>query len=70
MAFAAPVSSLQFALVHIAEIERLKAGGAFPDFDLELLEAVLQGGAALADGVLAPINRQGDKVGALSLIHI
>ena len=64
MAFAAPVSSLQFALVHIAEIERLKAGGAFPDFDLELLEAVLQGGAALADGVLAPINRQGDKVGA------
>ena len=64
MAFAAPVSSLQFALVHIAEIERLKAGGAFPDFDLDLLSAVLEGGAALADGVLAPINRAGDKVGA------
>ena len=60
--FLAPVKDLAFAL----EVVGLPALAAdhFPDADADTVTAVLEGAAQIADDVLAPINRQGDKVGA------
>ena len=62
MTFHAPVGELAFSLTQVAGLDRL--GPAFPDLDRETLDAVLQGAGDLAEGVLAPLNREGDQVGA------
>jgi alkylation response protein AidB-like acyl-CoA dehydrogenase len=62
MTFRAPVRDLAFSLVEAAGVERLV--GAFPDFDLETMTAVLGAAGQFADEVLAPINRVGDLNGA------
>jgi len=62
MTFRAPVRDLAFSLVEAAGVERLI--GAFADFDLETMHAVLGAAGQFADEVLAPINRQGDLQGA------
>jgi alkylation response protein AidB-like acyl-CoA dehydrogenase len=62
MTFQAPVRDLAFTLTQVAGLDRL--ADLFPDFDRETLDAVLQGAGELADGVLAPLNHSGDKVGA------
>jgi alkylation response protein AidB-like acyl-CoA dehydrogenase len=64
MTFRAPVDDLAFSLMEVAGARALMEGGAFPDFDVDILRAVLEAGAALADGVLAPIDAEGDRVGA------
>ena len=65
MTYRAPLRDLVFALVEVAEVERLAGTPAFPDFDRETVEAVLQGVADLAENVLAPLNRSGDQEGAV-----
>lgn len=62
MSFRAPVRDLAFSLVEAAGVERLI--GAFPDFDLETMEAVLSAAGQFAEEVLSPINRSGDLQGA------
>ncbi len=62
MTYRAPVRQLAFCLAHVAGADRLRA--AFPDFDDEVQGAVLQGAAELAEGVLAPLNRDGDRIGS------
>ncbi len=62
MSFRAPVRDLAFSLVEAAGVERLVS--AFPDFDLETMEAVLAAAGQFADEVLSPINRSGDQQGA------
>ncbi len=62
MSFRAPVRDLAFSLVEAAGVERLI--GAFPDFDLETMEAVLTAAGQFAEEVLSPINRSGDLQGA------
>jgi alkylation response protein AidB-like acyl-CoA dehydrogenase len=64
MSFTAPVADIAFALQAMAGVDRLMGEGGFPDLDAETVEAVLQGAGDLADGVLAPINHSGDKIGA------
>ncbi len=61
MTYAAPMKDIRFALEHAAGLWRLKEG--FPDLDGGVLEAVLEGGAALAGDVLAPLNTAGDRQG-------
>jgi alkylation response protein AidB-like acyl-CoA dehydrogenase len=63
MPFAAPVRDLEFALSELAGVGRFSLSRAFPDFDPDVMRAVLEGAAALADDVLAPINRDGDLHG-------
>ncbi|MBX7250109.1 MAG: acyl-CoA dehydrogenase [Caulobacteraceae bacterium] len=62
MTFRAPVRDLAFSLTEAAGVERLV--GAYPDFDLETMHAVLGAAGQFADEVLAPINRVGDLKGA------
>jgi alkylation response protein AidB-like acyl-CoA dehydrogenase len=64
MTFRAPIRDLAFSLRHAAGFDVLTATAAFAEVDQETVDAVLEGAAALADGVLAPLNRDGDKVGA------
>ncbi|HYE42203.1 MAG TPA: acyl-CoA dehydrogenase [Caulobacteraceae bacterium] len=64
MSFRAPVRDLSFSLVEAAGVGRLIETGAFPDFDLETMDAVLGAAGQFADEVLAPLNRSGDQQGA------
>ena len=61
MPYRAPVREIALAL-EAAGFSALAP--AFPELDDATLNAVLEGGAAFADGVLAPLNRVGDQTGA------
>ncbi|MFT4251979.1 MAG: acyl-CoA dehydrogenase [Caulobacter sp.] len=62
MTFRAPVRDLAFALRHVAGFDQL--ADAYPEADADTVEAVLEAAGVFAAEVLAPINRQGDLVGA------
>jgi alkylation response protein AidB-like acyl-CoA dehydrogenase len=61
MTYRAPVREITLALEAAGLADVL---AAFPDLDKDTMAAVLDAGAAFAEGVLAPINREGDLVGA------
>ncbi len=63
MAYEAPVEDMAFALKSMARLDRL-SGRAFPEFDMELIEPVLEEAGKLASEVLAPLNQPGDEQGA------
>ena len=64
MTYTPPIRDLIFALRDIAQVQRLEETGTYPDFDAETTEAVLEAAGQFAAGVLAPLNRDGDKHGA------
>ena len=64
MTFRAPVRDLAFTLQAVAGIDQVAATGAFPDYDADLLGAVLEAAAQFSEGVLAPLNRIGDQKGS------
>jgi len=59
-----PLADLAFTLDAIVGAGALKETGAFPDYDDDLRDAVLGEAAKLAAGIIAPLNRPGDKSGA------
>ena len=59
MSFAAPVRDQRLLLDAIAAM-----AGASEAPDGDIVDAVLEGAAALAEGVFAPLDRIGDAVGA------
>ena len=63
MSYNPPVEDIVFSLKAAARIERLQ-GGTFADFDLDLIEPVLEEAGKLAKDVLAPLNQPGDAQGA------
>ena len=64
MTYRAPVRDLAFSLTAIAGIDQVAATGAYPDYDADVLGAVLEAAGQFAEGVLAPLNRPGDLAGA------
>ncbi|MDC7681649.1 acyl-CoA dehydrogenase [Asticcacaulis sp. BYS171W] len=64
MTFRAPLKDLAFSLSAVTGIERLYQSPAFPDFDADILDAVLEAAGDLASDILAPLNRVGDAEGA------
>ncbi|CAN5515103.1 acyl-CoA dehydrogenase [soil metagenome] len=58
MTYRAPVRDLAFALRHVAGFDRL--ADAFPEADVDTVDAVLEAAGVFASAVLAPINRAGD----------
>jgi len=62
MTFRAPVRDIAFSLRHAAGFDRLAT--AFPEADADTVDAVLEAAGQFAADVLAPLNRQGDLVGA------
>ena len=65
MTFRAPVRDLAFALEAVAGIDDVAATGAFPDYDADLMSAVLDAAGQFSEQVLAPLNRVGDQKGSL-----
>ena len=57
MAFKCPVAEQRFVLDHVVRIGELTN-------DLDIVDAVLEGAAALAEGEYAPLDRIGDTIGA------
>jgi alkylation response protein AidB-like acyl-CoA dehydrogenase len=64
MTYRAPVRDIAFSLSAIAGIDQVAQTGAFPDYDADLMAAVLEAAGSFSDEVLAPINRSGDLDGA------
>jgi alkylation response protein AidB-like acyl-CoA dehydrogenase len=64
MTYRAPVRDIAFSLTAIAGIDQVAATGAFPDYDADLMGAVLEAAGQFSEEVLAPMNRPGDLAGA------
>ncbi len=64
MSYRTPVRDIAFSLTEVAGLATLLASGAYPDCDIETVSAVIEGAGQFADGVLAPLNRVGDQIGA------
>jgi 3-(methylthio)propanoyl-CoA dehydrogenase len=64
MTYRAPIRDLAFTLKAVAGVDRVAATGAFPDFDDDLMAAVLEAAGQFSQDVLAPLNRSGDQAGA------
>lgn len=64
MTYRAPLADLKFSLTAVTGIERLYQSSAYPDFDGDLLDAILDAAGQLSEEVLAPLNRVGDTHGA------
>jgi alkylation response protein AidB-like acyl-CoA dehydrogenase len=64
MTYRAPVRDLIFTLTEIAGLDAVAASGAFPDYDAEVMAAVLEAAGQFSEGVLAPLNRIGDQKGS------
>jgi len=64
MSYSAPVAQILHTLRTAGRIDDLAATGAFPNFDSDLLEPILDEANKLARDVLAPLNPIGHKTGA------
>ena len=62
MTYRAPVKDLAFSLIEAADFRRLAPHA--PGVDGEMINAVLEAAGELASGVIAPLNRQGDRQGS------
>ena len=61
MSYIAPVKDMLFAIEHLARIEHIAQIPGFEDAGLDTAAAVLQECAKFNEGVLAPLNFEGDK---------
>lgn len=64
MTYRAPIDDIILALNHGAGFARALADGNMGDFDPDMLRPVLEEAGRFAEDILAPINRDGDKVGS------
>ncbi|MGA0545835.1 acyl-CoA dehydrogenase [Brevundimonas sp. VNH65] len=64
MTYRAPVKDIAFSLAAVADIDAVAATGAFPDYDADVMGAVLEAAGQFSEEVLAPLNRPGDLAGA------
>jgi alkylation response protein AidB-like acyl-CoA dehydrogenase len=63
MAYRAPTTEIQFALMQEAGFQRLIDSGKFEDLSDDLLDAILSEAAKLANDVIAPASWDGDQQG-------
>jgi len=61
MSYVAPVKDMLFNIEHLAKIEQIAQIPGFEDAGLDTAQAVLEEAAKFTGGVLAPLNREGDK---------
>ncbi len=61
MRYTAPVNDMLFNIQHLAAIDELAKLPAFADAGFETAQAVLEESAKFSEGVLAPLNWEGDK---------
>jgi alkylation response protein AidB-like acyl-CoA dehydrogenase len=61
MSYVAPVKDMLFNIQHLANIEQIAQLPGFEDAGLDTAQAVLEESAKFSEGVLAPLNWEGDK---------
>ncbi len=61
MSYTAPLKDMLFAIEHLAHIDQVAQMPGFEDAGLETAQAVLEECAKLNEGVIAPLNWEGDK---------
>ena len=61
MRYTAPVKDMLFNIQHLAAIDELAKLPAFADAGFETAQAVLEESAKFSEGVLSPLNWEGDK---------
>ena len=61
--YVAPVQDMQFAITEIADLESISNLPEFAEATPDLVEAVLEQAAVLANEVFSPLNRPGDEAG-------
>ncbi len=64
MTYTAPLADMRFALREVAGLERIAALPGYEHATDDTVDAVLEEAAKLAGNGLAPLNRDGDKIGA------
>ena len=64
MTYRAPLNDILLALNHGAGFAKAAGAKQLGDYDAEMTAAVLEEAGKFAEDVLAPLNRDGDKVGA------
>ena len=64
MTYRPSLKDIRFCLDHVIGMDAHYSSAAFPDFDADLRDAVLDAAGQLAGDVLAPLNRVGDLHGA------
>src|SRR3990167_6226574 len=61
MNYQAPLKDMLFGIKHLAKIDQVAQLPGFEDAGFETAQAVLQECARFNEGVLSPLNREGDK---------
>ncbi|HEY9209430.1 MAG TPA: acyl-CoA dehydrogenase family protein, partial [Acidovorax sp.] len=61
MSYTAPVKDMLFNMQHLANIEQIAQIPGFEDAGIDTAQAVLEECAKFTEGVLAPLNFEGDK---------
>jgi alkylation response protein AidB-like acyl-CoA dehydrogenase len=61
MSYIAPVKDMLFNIEHLANIEQIAKIPGFEDAGLDTAQAVLEEAAKFTEGVLSPLNWEGDK---------
>lgn len=61
MSYVAPVKDMLFNIQHLANIEQIAQIPAFADAGFDTAQAVLEEAAKFNEGVLSPLNWEGDK---------
>ncbi len=61
MSYVAPVKDMLFNIRHLAQIEQIAQMPGFEEAGFETAQAVLEEAAKFNEGVLAPLNWEGDK---------
>jgi hypothetical protein len=60
MSYVAPVKDMLFNIQHLAKIDQIAQIPGFEDAGLDTAQAVLEEAAKFNEGVLAPLNWEGD----------
>jgi 3-(methylthio)propanoyl-CoA dehydrogenase len=63
MTFAIPIAEQRFVLQHVTRMDELASHPRYAEATPELVDAILEGAASLAEGEWAPLNRVGDTKG-------
>ena len=61
MSYHAPVKEMLFVMESLAGLPKIAALPGFEDFGAETAQAVLEESAKFCEGVIAPLNWEGDK---------
>ena len=61
MTYQAPLKDMLFAMQELAGLPKVSALPGFEDYDLDTAQAVLEESAKFCEGVVAPLNWEGDK---------